>query len=1009
MKRIAMLFSMCLCISISAIAQTKVSGKVTSFEDGEPLPGVSVVIKGTTSGTVTDIDGAYTIEAPNPESTLIFSFIGMVTEEITVGNQSVIDVQLVPDITQLSEVVVVGYGTQKRKDITSSISTVDNELIANVPANSSFDGALQGRTAGLNIATSSATPGARASVNIRGVTSFGASSQPLYVVDGIPLVASNNSALSSNIQPLNPLADINPNDIETISVLKDASAAAIYGSRGANGVIIITTKRGKAGKTKFNIGYNTSISKVNNIPELMSSKQWIEFMNAAAEFDGLGPNYWNSTLGDPNDPNLPTYNAYDEILRTAIAHNVDLSAQGGDEKTKFFFSGNYFDQEGIQLGQNFERISGRLNLDHSASEKLGISSNLYVSRTNHQRTIGENDEYGVVVNAQAWDPTAPLFEEDGSYSNPFDYNGWWALENPVYIANEYKNESETTRLFATISGTYEIIENLNFKSSWSVDINSLIDEGFVPIGSQQASVGSGIYATYSESSWLNENTLTYDFTLNNDHRFNLLAGYTLQESRAKFSDVSGTGFSDNRVQTISTAANRTGSSSVTSFGFESVIGRINYNYRDKYLINLTYRSDGSSRFGKDNRIGNFPSVSLGWRLSNENFFTPLANVFSDFKLRASYGTIGNAEIGNFRSQNIYSFDDSYNGSGGASASQLGNPTVSWESTTQLNLGLDFSLFDGKISLTADYFEKETTDLLFDQDIPGTTGFRDIISNEGEINNKGFEFSINANILRRGDFTWSANANFTHIENEVVDVINNGQVLSRNFVLLEGKPISQLYLIKFQGVDPFTGDAVFEDFNGDGIINLDDRQAVGSGIPTYFGGFNNTFTYKGLSLDVFFQFSGGNKIFNQSRHAYQNYGSLQSGLPYGNQSIESLNYWRQPGDITNIPRPSLAGPSDPDAQWQRFSTQYLEDGDFMRLKNVKLSYSLPKSIIEKAKLSNVEIYVQGRNLITWTDYLGFDPEVSTNTDSDEALNTSQGEDFGTLGQARSYSIGINIGL
>ncbi|MEQ8927545.1 MAG: TonB-dependent receptor [Fulvivirga sp.] len=1011
MKRIAMLLSMCLCFATYAIAQTTITGKVTSFEDGEPLPGVSVVIKGTTTGTVTDIDGAYSINAPEPENILVFSFVGMVTEEITVGNQSVIDVQLVPDITQLSEVVVVGYGTQKRKDITSSISTLENDVIENVPANYSFDGAIQGRTSGLNISTSSATPGAAINVNIRGVTSINASSQPLYVVDGIPIVTGNNSALNANIQPVNPLADINPNDIESISVLKDASAAAIYGSRGANGVIIITTKRGSAGKTKFNIGYNTSVSKIANTPDLMNSRQWIEFMNAAAEFDGLGSNYWNSTLGDPNDPNLPTYNAYDYIFRTALAHNFDVSAQGGDEKTKFFVSGNYFNQEGIQVGQEFERISGRLNIDHSATDKLGLGANLLVSRTNHQRTINENDEYGVVVNAQAWDPTAPIIEDDGSYANPFNYNGWWALENPLLIAEQYTNTSVTSRVLASTFATYEILDGLTFKSTWSADFNSLTDEAYIPSGTNNsnASTGSGTYGTFEELAWLSENTLTYDLNLDGGHSFNFLAGYTLQESRQDFSTVEGTGFPSNQIIKISTAANRTGTSGSTSFGFASYIGRVNYSFNDKYLANFTIRTDGSSRFGDNNQYGTFPSGSLGWRVSEENFFSPLKEVVSNLKLRASYGITGNAAIGDFTWRGAYSLTSSYAGQGGTSPDILENPDLSWEKTAQLDLGIDLGLLDDRISITADYFEKTTTDLLLQEDVPGTTGFRIIQSNFGEIQNKGFELGINAKVLKLGDFSWDASVNYTHLENEVVDVVNDGQILSRNFVMREGLAISQLNLIKFLGVDPFTGDAVFEDLNGDGIINLDDRQAVGSGLPTYYGGVSNTFRYKGLALEVFFQFSGGNKIFNQSRHAYQNYGSLQSGLPYGNQSIESLNYWRQPGDITDIPRPSLAGPNDPDAQWQRFSTQYLEDGDYVRLKNIKLSYNLPSSIISKAKLSSVQVFVQGRNLITWTDYLGFDPEVSTNTASTDDLNSLQGEDFGTLGQARTYSFGINIGL
>lgn len=1007
MKRIILIAFICLGVLQYSYSQTKITGKVSS-EEGETLPGVSVVVKGTTQGTVTDIDGSYSISVPSDASTLVFSFVGMNTQEVSINGKSVIDVQMSADIKQLSEVVIVGYGTQKKKDITSAVSTIDTDEIQNVPASYSFDGAIQGKTAGLNVSSSSATPGSAINVNIRGVTSINASSQPLYVVDGVPIVTGNNSALNSNIQPINPLADINPNDIESISVLKDASAAAIYGSRGANGVIIITTKRGTAGKTKFNIGYYTGISEISNTPELMNSQEWISFMNAAAEYDGLGENYWNSSLGDPSDESIPTYNAYDYIFRTGVTHNADVSVQGGNDNTKFYISGNYFNQEGIQIGQNFERISGRINLDHSASSKLGLGTSILVSRTNHQRTVNENDEYGVVINAQAWDPTAPLTQDDGSYTDPFKHYGWWALENPLFIAEQYINTSATSRALTSVFATYDFTDKLSFKTTWSVDYNSLTDESFIPAGGKESDVGNGIYGTYEELAWLNENTLTYNLQLNDNHQFNFLAGFTMQESRQDFSTITGTGFPSNDVIKISTAANSTGSSNSSSFGFLSYLGRVNYSFKGKYLANFTVRSDGSSRFGTNSRYGTFPSGSVGWVISEESFLSS-SPVLSNLKLRASYGTIGNAGIGNFTWRGAYSLGASYNGSGGTSPSILENPDLSWEKTTQLNIGIDVGLFEERISLTADYFTKNTTDLLLEKDVPGTTGFKTTQSNFGEIENKGFEVSLNATVLRKQDFEWSTNINFSHIENEVVDVLNDGQIVSRNFVILEGEALSQLYLIKFLGVDPFTGDAVFEDINSDGIINLDDRQPVGSGIPNYFGGFSNTFRYKGLSLDVFFQFSGGNKIYNQSRHAYENYGSLQSGIPYGNQSKNSLDYWKQPGDITDIPRPSLAGPGDPDAQWQRFSTQYLEDGDFVRLKNVKLAYNIPSSLIEKWGLSSVQVYAQGRNLITWTNYLGFDPEVSTNTSGTEELNSLQGEDFGTLGQARTYSFGINIGF
>ncbi len=1008
-KMLLVFCTICLVASGAVVHAQTVQGTVISTEDNSPLPGANVIVKSTGEGSTTDLDGNYKVNAAG-DDVLLISFIGMKTQQVPVSGRSIINVALKLDVAQLSEVVVVGYGTQKRADISSSISTLDENAIENVPAAYSFDGAIQGKAAGVNISTSSATPGAAVNVNIRGVTSIGASSQPLYVIDGIPLVSRNNSALNSNIQPVNPLADINPNDIESISVLKDASAAAIYGSRGANGVIIITTKRGTTGGTKFNLGYYTGISEISNTPDLMSSSEWINFYNTAAEFDGLGENYWNSQLGDPNDPNLPHYNAYDYIFRTGITHNADLSMQGGGEKTQYYLSGNYYNQEGIQIGQGFERINGRLNLDHSVNDKMSVGTNLTLSRTNHQRTINENDEYGVVINAQAWDPTAPVVEDDGSYADPFDYYGWWALDNPLFIAEQYINNSNTNRVLASAFATYDIIKGLTFKTSWSVDFNSLIDEGFVPAGSKQSDVGVGIYATADELAWLSENTLTYNSVIGDGHNISILGGYTVQESNSDFATTEGNGFPNNNFFKLATAATTSGTSSSTSFGFQSFLARANYNFKDRYLLNFTIRADQSSRFGPDNRLGVFPSGSIGWNISNEAFMEPIRNTVSNLKLRASYGSTGNAEIGNFSWRALYSLSAGYNGEGGTAPGNIGNDALGWEVTDQLDIGIDIGLINNRFNITADYFQKITTDLLLDADIPGTTGFGTQTTNFGEIQNEGFEVALNTLNIETDDFQWTSNFNFTQVENKVIDVINNGQTPSRNFVILEGKPLSQLFLIEFLGVDPFTGDAVFEDLNGDGIITQDDRQPVGSGIPTYFGGFTNTFSYKGVSLEVFLQYSGGNKIFNQSRFAYENYGALRSGIPYGNQSKNSLDYWREPGDITNIPRPSLASEDDTDdLQFQRFSTQYLENGDFIRLKNVRLAYQLPSALISKLKLSSATVYAQGRNLLTWTDYIGFDPEVSTNTSSQGGLNAQQGEDFGTLGQARTYTLGINLGF
>lgn len=1015
MKKILLLiFFTCLACT-SVWAQKKViSGQVTSYLDGNPIPGVNIVIQDTNSGTITDIEGNYSI-AVGESDILVFSFVGYNPETVNSNSMSgqTLNITLSEDIKSLSEIVVVGYGTQQKKDITSAIATVDADEIDDLSAYS-FDGALQGRVSGVNISTSSGTPGAGINVNIRGATSIGASSQPLYVIDGIPLVTANNSALDPNIQPVNPLADINPNDIESISILKDASSSAIYGSRGANGVVLITTKRGQAGKTKFNLGYYTGFQRISNTVDMMSSKQWIEFMNVAAANDGLGEGYWNEVLGDPEDPDLQNTRIYDELFRTAPISNYELSAQGGTDKTQFFVSGNFFDQEGILVGSGFKRVSGRVNLSHQTNDKLSFGTNLSFGRSVHDRTLGENDEYGVLVNASAWDPTAPLYNEDGTYTHPFSYNGWWALDNPLKIAKEYTAQSKSITGLASFFAQYEIVDGLNFKTQWSVDYNTLDDEFYAPSFSQQSldekAHGIGEYGSFKQLGWINENTLSYSRLVKDAHSFNLLGGFTMQETKIEFTGIRGIGYAIDENIKIENAAKITGASTgSTAYGLQSFFGRLNYGYRDKYLLTATLRADGSSRFGSENRYGYFPSASFAWRVTEEPFMESARNLISDLKFRVSYGITGNQEIGDFTWRRVWNLTSPYFGNGGTQPESIGNKDLTWEGTTQTDFGLDIGLFNNRVNISADYFEKTTKDLLLDADIPGTTGFYFLTQNAGEIENKGFELSLNTVNVNIGDFAWTSNFNISFIRNQIVDVVNDGEVLGRNFILKEGEPLSTFYLIKFLGVDPATGDAMFEDINGDNYIDQDDRQIVGSAQPDYFGGFTNTFSYKGLSFSTFIQFVEGNEIYNQSRFAYEQYGSLRSGIPYGNSNTRSLNYWKEPGDITDIPRPSLAGQSSSEAQYQRFSTQYLEDGSFVRLKNVKLSYKFHDNWVKKAGFSSVSVFAQGTNLITWTDYLGFDPGVSTNTASQGDLNTQQGEDFGTLGQARTFTFGFNIGF
>ncbi len=1007
MKKLILLSVLAVIVSGAFAQQLTITGTVTSMDDGSPLPGVNILVKGKATGTVTDLDGNYSVSVQTQDDILIFSLVGYISEEIPVSSQSTIDVKLVYDILQLEELVVIGYGQQKKKDISGAVSSINTDQIENVPTYS-FDGALQGLSSGVNISTPSATPGAAINVNIRGTTSISASSQPLYIIDGIPVVTGNNSALNSNIQPTNPLADINPADIESITVLKDASAVAIYGSRGANGVILINTKRGESGKSQINANYYFGISEIANTPEMMTSKQWVEFLNVAAVNDGFGENYWNNIIGDPNT--VPNYNVYDEIFRTAATHNLDLSAGGGSEKTRFYVSGNYFNQEGVQLGQSFERFSGRFNIDHQVNDKFSLGGTFYYGLGKHQRTINENDEYGVIVNAQAWDPTAPLFNPDGSYTNPFDYYGWWALENPVLIAQEYVNESLSNRVQAQAFINWEIVKGLSFKSSIAIDYNSLTEESFIPAGYNQTRDGLATFATFEEYNVINENTLNWSKIVNK-HDINILGGFTWQNNDVLFSQIDGQGFTVNDNYKLTNAATITSAeSSGSSFGLVSYLLRFNYGYDNRYLVSLTGRTDGSSRFGENERFGSFPSASAAWNAHNESWLKEV-RWLNQLKLRGSYGIIGNQEIGNETWTGKWSLRSPYNGQSGIRPQSLANPNLTWEETKQLNIGLDFTILDNRISITGDYFDKQTSRLLLDTNIPGNSGFKTVTANAGTVQNTGYELTLNTVNINKKDFKWTSSLNYTNIKNEVIDVVNDGEILSRNFILKEGEPLSSLYLIRFLGVDPTTGDAKFQDLNSDGIIDQDDRQIVGSGLPTYFGGFNNEFTYKGFTFSFMFYFSGGNKIFNQSRYAYENYGAFAPNvtIPYGNYNTRSLNYWRQPGDITDIPRPSHARLGEEGAQSTRFSTQYMEDGDFLRLRNVRLSYKFNQPVVERLKVRSLVVYATGQNLYTWTNYLGFDPEINTNTASLESLNSLRGEDFGTLGQARTFTIGIHVGF
>ncbi len=1001
-------------IMASVVAMTygqSISGTVTD-PSGLPLIGVNVLVKGTFNGTQTDFDGKYSIEARTSD-VLVFSFIGQKTVERNVENNTTINVQMEEDAAQLEEIVVIGYGSQKKSDLTGSVASVNGEDIARLPV-SSLDKALQGRAAGAYISSPSGTPGAGMSIQIRGSTSLSASSEPLYVIDGVPMISEDLSGLFSGGQKTNSIADINPNDIKAIEILKDASATAIYGSRGANGVIIITTKRGQTGAPKINFNSYYGFQTITNQIDMLSSKEQLELMDDAARQDNrdLGTNYPDNYVSDlwgydPNDPDLQNTDWYDAIFRTAAIQNQDFSISGGTDKIKYYTSLAYFEQEGTQLGTGFERLSARANLDSEINTWLKIGTTISVSRTNQQRTINDNSLYGVVINTLAGDPLMPVREEDGSYADPFNYFGWWMLDNPVLVAEEYKRTTKTVRGLGTIFAEISLTDALSFRHSTSIDYTSLVDESYTPIISRESvnsgANGLGTYGSTEDFTWITENYFSYNKNFGDKHNLDAIVGISYQASNRNFASISAQQFPSDQFVKLATAAEITAASTAgTEWGLASYYFRANYGYDNKYLLTFSGRADGSSRFGQNNRFGIFPSGSVAWRISQEDFLKE-SETISDLKLRVSYGVTGNQDgIGNFASRGLYGIGN-YRSGATLVPSQLSNRNLSWERTTQYNFGMDLGLFNNRLTLTTDYFIKDTDDLLSSRLIPGISGFPSVLDNIGAVTNKGFELSISGDVLR-GDFNWNSSFNISFIRNEVKNLVVDDQIISDSHILKEGYPIGTFFLIDQKGVDPQTGNIIWDDFNGDGIINADDRQIVGSVQPDFFGGFNNAFSYKGLDLSFLFQFSVGNEIFNHSRALYEGLGWSRIGtgfpLPDGNNHVLARDRWQEPGDITDIPRASLE-----DGNWKEYSSRWLEDGSFVRLKTVNLGYNFPDQILSKLNLSNLRVYVQGQNLLTFTKYTGFDPEVSQNARDPRIA----GSDFGTLPQSKSYTLGINIGL
>ncbi len=946
-----------------------ISGQVTGATDKQSIPGVTIMVKGnTTTGTTTDINGNYTIQAPS-NGLLVFSYIGMETQEIAVNGRKEINVEMAYENIDLGEFVVMGYSTESKKLISGSVGLVNEDQIKNVPLRT-VDGVLQGKAAGLNIFQNSGTPGGQSTVTLRGGSSILASNSPLFVVDGIPVITGEYGQGSFSGQEINALSDLNPNDIETVTVLKDASATAIYGARASNGVILITTKKGSLRKTSvnFNTSYGWQTMPNERLLDLMNAEQWNEYKGTNVQ--GIDTD-WMS-----------------EILQVGPTSNTELSVSSGGEKTRFFLSGNYYRNTGVVIGTDYYRYSGMMNVDHNLLKNLKVGGGVSLSYSKNARVEGDQTLNGPLPNAMSIPAIYPVYNPDGTYNEDGPY------ANPVAIAKEAVNNAYTNRTTGNVFLEYKFLDHFTFTSKWGADIYNLREHSYDPVTTLQGARynGLGVEGTSYVSNLVSNNVLQYLTTIKGKHNIDALFGYSFEKYAKRTTYIEGIDFPNEDFQyLISAGTIRYADATALDRGLNSWFGQFKYNYNFKYIFTLTGRADGSSKFGTNNRYGFFPAASVAWRMSEESFLKDV-NTITDLKIRASFGLTGNDGIPDYAYLGLYGGGYNYGGNSGIAPTQLPNPDLKWETTRQTGLGFDIGLFKDRIILNTDLYYNHTSDLLLNRPIPSSTGYYGIYSNIGELENKGIEFLLNTvNIDRK--FKWTSSLNFAANQNKVLRLYNDQPLddFGRGGNRVEvGEPIGIFYGLNCLGVDPTTGNLVYEDLNGDGIITSDDRMKTGDPNPDFTLGFTNTFSYKSFDLSIFLYSMYGNDVFNGT------FIYLESGTGEDQQTTTMIDRWKNPGDVTDVPRVG-----DPYK-----SSRFIEDGSFLRIKNVTLGYNFSKELIKKIGLKTARFYVTGQNLFTFTVYKGMDPEVNYYGGSS---NIILGTDFFTYPQIRTVMLGLNLGF
>lgn len=1007
---VALCTLLCMVSTEAAAQQRTITGKVMDAKDGSGIPGASITVKGTRNGTTASSDGSFSFSVAPNATTLVITAVGFTPIEVSIGS-GVVNVTLQASAAAFDEVVVIGYGSQRKREVTGSIAKVTSEKLNAVPV-PSFEAGLQGRATGVQVVQGSGLAGSGSVVRIRGLNSISAGGDPLYVVDGVPITQDPFLRTNSGAMNQNPLAAINPQDIESIEVLKDAAAAGIYGSRGANGVILVTTKRGKSGKPSFNYSNRIGVSTYANRPEFVNGPEWLALRQEAWQNDG--------NTGQASLPAGITWDKarqtdtdwWDMLTQNGFMNEHNLSMNVGSKKLRTFVSANYSKNESYIIGNSFERYGVRLNLDYTFNTKLkaGITSGWNRGVNNRVPAAwagGLGDAMSTAL------PIYPVYKDDGSY--------WLDGANPYARLKENTWINTDDRVLASAYLEFSPIKNLTLKAVGSMDYLSGVEDKFETALIRNASDGLGFTrrSPIQVENMTGTFTAEYKYNISDEHRFGLLIGVEAQESKSEayntdfgtaratpwYNDVKAfRAYRDSMAEKGNAYWNET-----SAFTFNSFFGRLNYNFNDKFFAQFSARVDGSSRFGDNYKYGFFPSGAIGYVISEEDFIDDVSWI-DYLKIRTSFGKTGNSNFGSGLYYTGYSVGGTYNNNRTLYLSSIGNPDLHWEEVYNFDLGADFTLFSNSVTGELSYYNRTTKDVLLNAGLSPSTGFPDGFRNvEAEIINQGVELGLNAKLIRKKDFEWSIGGNISKNYNEVKslgglspDAIGGGTNDTRIAV---GYPIGTNYLVRYVGVDQNDGLPIWLDASGKTTktFSLDHRVPVGSVIPDYIGGFNTNVRYKGFELATLFTYTIGGNIYDGS-------GKRQLGIVTDwNIRTDIADRWMQPGDIAKFPRLTMqAGTYDGlSSEWQYNSTMFLHDASFLRLRELTLSYTLPSSMLERIKLRNARLFVTGTNILTWTKYPGGDPEIARDFENAQDRNLSPNVTYLTPPQQKSITFGLNL--